>query len=153
MALKLVDRETLTTSITSSLEVHLARSCGAKADVTSGWILRCCRFLDSVRSNAWNPSTAGNHLTLGECSCLVGANIGNTTESLQGLEVTDDDISRDHGFGPRCHSNCEHNDQTSWNHGQACRDSVNDDFLARTELVGCKDNNGTNNSDEEEQYC
>lgn len=76
---------------------------------------------------------------------------GNTTQSLQGLEVTDNDVTLHHLLSASTHGNGENDDKRGGNHGETSSDSVDDNFLRVGPVVGGQDDDGADDSGTEEE--
>jgi hypothetical protein len=47
------------------------------------------------------PDPLGNHLALGKCAGLVGADVGYSAHSFESGELADDDVALGHGPGAK----------------------------------------------------
>jgi hypothetical protein len=71
-----------TAVITAILEGKLVGLAARPAKVAQGRVERLGSVLDKIGSLSRSPGSTGNHLTLGESTSLVRANIGNGTKSF-----------------------------------------------------------------------
>lgn len=93
---------------------------GLEQNVTGGWISSLAGLLDAVNANTWDPGSSGDHFPLGESSGLVRANVGNTSKSLQGVELSDDNLSLDHALHANGESNGQDGNKRFWDNGDTC---------------------------------
>jgi hypothetical protein len=113
-----------------------------------------------------------NALTLGKSTGLVRANVGDSTESFQRVELANDYVARRHRFRTASKSDgkddlCEGPipfsesvparkrlrptyDEGGRNHGERGRDGVQNDFVRRTEVVRSKDEESEQATDQEQ---
>lgn len=74
-------------------------------DSALGGIGRALGVADGVDVGGGDPGLADNHGTFGEGTGLVGANVGDTTEGLEGGEISDDDVGLSHDGDGDDHGN------------------------------------------------
>ncbi|PTD05900.1 hypothetical protein FCULG_00000236 [Fusarium culmorum] len=150
---KLVGGRNNTALITTSLEGKLMGLLARPAEFTNGRVVGLGSVLNKVGSLSRSPGTSGNHLTLGKSTSLVGTNIGNSTKSLEGLEVSNNDVTLNHALSTGSHGDGQDDDQTGRNHRQTSGDGVDNNLLGGIELVGSKDDNSTDDSSTKEVDC
>lgn len=150
---EIVDGSNNTAGLTTLLQGKLMRLASRPSDITSGGVEGLGGVLNKVGSLTRSPGSASNHLTLGKSTGLVGANVGNSTKGLEGLEVSDNDVSLNHALGSGSHGDGQDDDQTSGNHGQTSGDGIDDDLLGSIESVGSKDDDGADDGSAEQEKC
>jgi hypothetical protein len=150
---KIADGRNDTTLVAASLEGKLMRLLARPAKITNGRVVGLGSVLDEVGSLSRSPGTTSNHLTLGESTSLVGANIGNSTKSLKSLKVSNNDVSLNHSLSTGSHGDGQDDNQTGGNHRQTSSDGVDNNLLGGVELVGSKDDDSTDDSSTEEVDC
>ncbi|CAF3572987.1 unnamed protein product [Fusarium graminearum] len=150
---KLIGGRNNTALITTSLERKLMRLLARPAELTNGRVVGLGSVLNKVGSLSRSPGTTGNHLTLGKSTGLVGANIGNSTKGLEGLEVSNNNVTLNHALGTGSHGDGQDDDQTGRNHRQTSGDGIDNNLLGGIELVGGKDDNSTDDSSTKEVDC
>ncbi|KAI6773583.1 hypothetical protein HG531_000432 [Fusarium graminearum] len=106
------------------------------------WVVGALRVADSVDVGRGDPGLANNHGTLGQSTSLVGANVCDSSESLEGRKITDDDVGLSHNSDGNDHGNSQDSDQGLGDNGDTQRSSVNDDLVLHVKLVDSKHNNG-----------
>jgi hypothetical protein len=153
LAKELIYGSNNTAGLTTLLEGKLMGLGSRPSDIASGGVERLGGVLNEVGSLTRSPGSTSNHLTLGKSTSLVGANVGNGTKSLEGLEVSDNDISLNHALSTGSHSDSQDDDQTGGNHGQTSGDGIDNDLLRSIEIVGSKDNDGADDGSAEQEKC
>jgi hypothetical protein len=124
---------------------------GCEAKGAYGRVVGLLSNTDRVSSLGGDPRPLCNHLSLGECTSLVRADISDTTKSLERLQVADNDVSLHHTLGTGSHGDCQDYSKRGGDHTETGGNSVDDDFAVVGEGVGCQDNDGTNNGSTKEQ--
>jgi len=119
-----------------------------------------------------DPDSAGNHFALGERTGLVGADRVDAAESLECVELADDDLALRHGLHTDGHSDREDCDERFRDDSDACEpmpsatprlhsakhlrikrtksDGVDDDLMRELELVDREHDDGQDDSTSEE---
>ncbi len=88
------------------------------------------------------PALTDNHLTLGEGTGLVTADVRDTTERLESVETTNDDIALGHTLGTDTEGDGENGDKGLGDDTDTEGDGIQDDLVVDVELGDTKDNDG-----------
>jgi len=134
------------------LEADLVRHPGVEANVSLGRVEGLRAGLHCVCTQTRDPSSTSNHFALCERSSLVAANIRHSTQRLKTLEVADNNVALDHALRTSSHGDGKNNDERCRDHGETRGDCVDNDLLARVELVRAQNDNSTDDSNAKKKH-
>ncbi|GKT79636.1 LOW QUALITY PROTEIN: unnamed protein product [Colletotrichum tofieldiae] len=120
------------------------------SDSALGRVVGALRIANGVGVGEGQPGLADNHGTLSQGSGLVGANVGDTTESFEGRKISDNDVGFSHDRDGDNHGNGEDTisvledlrNKRFRNDGNTERDGVNDNLASDVELVSGEHDDG-----------
>lgn len=124
---------------------------GVEHQGANGGVVWLVGLANGVCALSRDPCLLCNHLSLCESTSLVGANISDTTKSLERLQVANNDVTLHHALCAGGHCDGQDDGKGGGNHTETSGYGVDDDLAVVGEAVGGQNDDCADDGDTEKE--